>query len=779
MTNPTVIGPYIRSISESTRSLLNLGFFSKRRKCNPVGIFEVDLMLFDLGLFMVRWKWAVILFWVVVLAISSPGVPKVISQLKAGFGEADTEAQRGLDLLAEKLDASEAVINLVFSHETLTASDHIYRQAVEQTLAVIADLPEIEQVITVYSSGNSTFVSDDGHTSYSTVVLKGKMSDGMDVYPGLRTQLKVPDGFLLQVTGPVAIFSNLVTSAEEDLRRSEAVSFPLLIVALTLVFGTLVAVSLTIAMAAMTITITMGLVYLLTQVTDVGVFVLNIATFLGIGIAVDYTLLVVNRFREELLVRNHKEAVAATMTTAGRAIIFSGLTTVVGLSGLLFIPFDFFRSLGYGGVIVVLVSMLVVLSLVPAILGVLGHRVNSLKIFRSNRVPSMTWKRLAYGVMRHPVKVAIPVMVFLVLFSLPFLGVKLGSPWATVLPPDDEARLGQELLDKELGPGALSPILVVIQADNEVLDRETVGAIYDFTHRLTGDDRVVRVDSIVTIDPSITREQYQEIYAAPKNMLPEAIQIVLPSMVAEDITLLRVYTSTTPGSDDAEALVRKIRSQTVGTGISMIVTGATAAMDDSVSLMYSYFPMVIIYIVIVTYIVLLFFFRSVVLPFKAVIMNAMSILATFGALVYIFQQGHFENVLGFEAVGQIEATIPISLFCIAFGLSMDYEVFLLSRIKEEYDKTGDNTNSVALGLEKTGRIITSAAVLLVLVAGAFATSEIVVVKAFGVGIAIAVLVDATIVRALLVPALMRILGDVNWWAPRFLLRFLPNQNMSH
>ena len=734
-------------------------------------------MLFRLGVLMVRLRWLVIALWAIAFLLAGGLAPRVLSELTAGFGRPDTEGQRGLDLLSEKLGQSEAVITVVFSHDTLLATDPEYQQAVEHTLSGLADDPEVEQVVTLYSSGSAAFASEDGHTSYAIVALDMSLDEALDLYPEMRERLQTPQGFQMWTTGAVAIFSNLNTAAEDDLRRSEAVSLPLVLIALALVFGTLIAAALPIAMAVLTVIVTMALVYLLTQVTGVSIFVLNIASFLGIGIAIDYTLLVVNRFREELPHRSRAEAVGVTMTTAGRAVLFSGLTTVVGFSGFFFIPLMFFRSFGYGGVIVVVLSMLVVMTLVPAILGTLGPRINSLKVLPVGRGPQGWWRNLAHAVMRHPVLVGVPVMVFLVLLGTPFLGVNMSAPWASVLPKDAQARLGWEVVERELGPGALSPVAVVAQAPGGILQPETVGLLYDFAHRMAEDDRVVRVDSIVTLSTSITREQYQAMYALQEEMLQPEVQAALQDMVADDVTLISVVTRIPHESDEAKVFVDEIRAQGIGPGITAVVTGATAAQKDAVDLMYRYFPLVILYVVLVTYLVLLVLFRSVVLPLKAVIMNAMSIFATYGALVFLFQQGHFQELLGFRASGYTEATIPIIVFCIVFGLSMDYEVFLLSRVKEAYDESGDNTGSVALGLERTGRIITSAALILVLVAAAFATSDVIVVKAFGVATAIAILLDATLVRALLVPALMRVLGDWNWWAPGFLKRLLPQQRM--
>ena len=740
-------------------------------------------MLFRLGVLMARWRWLVIAAWALAFLVAVGFAPRVLSELSAGFGRADTEAQRASTLLSEKLALREAVITLVFSHPRLQAQDTEYREAVEQTLAPLLQVPPefpwVERVITLYNSGNREQASEDGLTSYALVVMSVDIDKAMDLYPELRSRLQTPEGFQMWATGGIPIYSDLNIAATEDLRRSEALSFPLVVVVLLLVFGTMVAAALPIAMAILTVVITMALVFVLTQFMEVSIFVLNIASFLGIGIAVDYTLLVVNRFREELPRHSRSEAIGITMATAGQAILFSALTTMVGLSGLFFIPLTFFRSIGIGGVTVVFVSVLAVMTLVPAVLGVLGPKVNSVRILPASRESPGMWRRVAHGVMKHPILVAVPGIVFLLLLGIPFLGVKVGAGWASALPPDAEARQGWEVVERELGAGELSPVAIVARAPGGILKPDTVGALYDFTHRLAQDPRVKRVESIFNLDSSITREQYQQMYATPSSVLPPQVVDALRSMLAEssDVTLIRVIPSVLPLSDDAKAFITEIRDQEIGPGVSVLVTGATADIGDTVDLTYRNFPLVILYIVVTSYLVLLLLFRSVILPLKAVIMNALSIFASYGALVYIFQEGHFENLLGFRTQGFTETTVPIVLFCILFGLSMDYEVFLLSRIKEVYDETGDNTASVALGLERTGRIITSAALILVLVAAAFATSDVVVVKAFGVGVAIAVLLDASLVRALLVPALMRIMGKWNWWAPAWLLRLLPRHGM--
>jgi RND superfamily putative drug exporter len=374
--------------------------------------------------------------------------------------------------------------------------------------------------------------------------------------------------------------------------------------------------------------------------------------------------------------------------------------------------------------------------------------------------------------MGYPLLVIVPVITGLLLLGLPFFDVKPGTPWASILPADAEARRGWQVAAEEFGPGELAPIVLIATSETGVLSPENIGAVYDFARRLEEDPRVVRVDSIVSLDGSLSRQQYQRLYAspAPGQLGGPEVATALDELVSDsrDTNMMRVISAYHPVSDETKALVEEIRRDKPGGDLETFLTGVTPDVTDTVDKMYSDFPKVIIFVMVTTYFALLWLFRSVVLPLKAILMNVLSILASFGALVFVFQQGRFEGLLGFTSEGFTEASVPILLFAIVFGLSMDYEVFLLSRIKEEYEATGDNTHSVTTGMQRSGRIITSAALILILVASAFATGEILIVKTLGFGIALAIFIDSFIVRALLVPALMRIMSGLNWWAPAFL-----------
>ena len=751
-------------------------------------------MLTHLAAFVIRFRWWVIGGWVVVFLISAAFAPRVTSQLKHGFGDLDTESRAALRLMTEDLGFTESSVTLVFSSDTLDVDDPTYVEQMERAFAPLRQRPEVARIITFYSVPSDTFVSEDRRTTYAFVELDVSLDEAVDLAQPIRNSLGDTD-LDVWVTGGIALFADLSIYSERDLQRAELITIPLLAILLLIVFGSVVAAGLPVAMGALSVVTTLALVFLVAQATDMSIFVLNIASFLGLGMAVDYSLLMVSRFREELqgtdtnvrpriksgagseLVKGHSpvtSAVTTTIETSGKAIVFSAGTSVIALSGLLFFDFMMMRSLGVGGITVIFLSMLIALTLLPALFAVLGHRVDRLSIWRRRTVRGGFWFNLSQWVMRHPIAVIVPTTALLVLLGLPFLNVNLGSPWASILPEEAESRQGQELVNDRFGPGELAQVILVETSPTSTLSPQNIAANLEFVERMNNDPRVVRVDSIYGAGlPDIVGAGFKPAPTNPANTSPAVSAASLSAfdeLVSDDLRTqtIRVVPVHAPTADETKSLVSDIRSNPPGGDMTVLVTGITADQLDNVDSMYSDFPRVIVYVVIVTYIALLLLFRSVLLPLKAVVLNALSILASFGALVFVFQQGNFERLLGFTADGTTEATVPILVFSVVFGLSMDYEVFLLSRVKEEYERTGNNTRAVAVGMERSGRIITSAAAILIVVSAGFATGDILIVKALGLGTAIAVLVDSTIVRALLVPALMRVMSHLNWWAPHWM-----------
>jgi putative drug exporter of the RND superfamily len=489
-----------------------------------------------------------------------------------------------------------------------------------------------------------------------------------------------------------------------------------------------------------------------------------------------------SRYREELAARSGPDRVAdavrVTVATAGRAVFFSGLTVLLGLLGLVLFEFMILRSVGIAGAVVVALAVTAALTLLPALLAVIGTRLDALRVRPVQRVTAGEgrWARLARWVMRRPVAVLVPTLAFLLILGIPFLHVRFNSPDASILPASVPSRVAYDRLVANFGEGAFAPLSLAVRTTGAAIDPANLARLYAYSRKLAADPRITRVDGLVDVDPRLRLEQYQLLYSIPGGPPDRFVREALTASTRGDLTAFTVFTPYGPNRDDARRLVADLRNPSgplaPPAGVSVLVAGGAADVSDVVGRIGADFPRTALFIVLTTYAVLFVLLRSVILPAKALVMNSLSIVASFGALVWIFQDGNLSQLLAFQPLGFVETTQPVILFCVLFGLSMDYEVFLLTRMKEVWDRTGDNVGAVASGLERSGRIVTSAALIVVLVAGSFAFADIVLIKALGVGMAIAVALDATVVRALLVPATMRLLGRWNWWIPARLERFV-------
>ena len=717
-----------------------------------------------------RYKWAVLVFWGVVLLISGLAAPRVFGALTIGGVDLEnTESDRGLRLL-EEMGRTQSTIEVVFHREDVLFPDNAYRQGIDAALSRMNELPEVAR-IDVPRSGDPLFVSESRQTVVVLLWVDGDFDEAQSLVPQIRDIITPVPGQTTLVTGTAAIFHDIEVASERDLQRGEFVSLPLVLILLLFVFGTVLAALLPLGAGVIAVTATLALIFLLALSFSMSTFTVNIATFLGLGAAIDYSLLLVSRFREELVGVSVHEALRSTLDTAGRALFFSAVTTALGMAGLLLFDITMLRSVGIGGMLVILSSAFVALTFTPALLVILGPRVNALSVLpkRTPRVRGF-WRKIAGGVMRRPLLIAIPVSMALLLTGTPFLRVELGAPSAKILPDIYEARQGWDLISEELGPGHSAPILIAVRSNaGSVYEPDQLRRLKAFTEQIAADPRIVLVQSLVDLNPLLTINDYAAMYADPSTIPDPELREAIAALSTDSITFIRAISAYGPSELESKELVRYIRSiEPKGPEMEAFTSGLTAGIMDSVDALYDRFPWAIALIVVAIYVTLLLLFRSVVLPAKAVLMNTMSIFASYGALVFIFQEGRLEGLLGIPATGQIEATIPILLFFILFGISMDYEVFLLTRIKEAYGRSGDNGEAVAEGLEKTGRIITSAALVVILVAIGFATGDLLLVKALAIGLAVGIALDVTIVRSLMVPALMRLLGNWNWWAPRFL-----------
>jgi RND superfamily putative drug exporter len=728
--------------------------------------------LYRFGLFIYRWRWAIIGLWGALLLACLPLLPLAPGVLKVGgFANEAAESARARAVLEERLGFSPVSLVAVFQSDTLAATEPAYLAEMRAALEPLRALPEVTDI--VYPDANPRQIGRDGRTAYALVALAMEPEQSQRLIPQIR-RLMPPTQLRTYLAGAPAFYADVEAVSARDLQRAELVALPFAAVTLLLVFRSVVGALVPLAVGGASVAVVLALLFLVGQRTDLSVFVLNLSTMLGLGLAIDYSLFLTSRFREELRARGLPNALGQTVATAGRAVIYSGLTVLIGLAGLLTFDIMFLRSVGVAGVIVVLLAVLGAVTLLPALLAVLGARIDALRLMPEPPERGDLWERLAYRIMAHPWRILVPTLLLLLALGAPFLHVRLSSPDASILPRDLESRQGYDVLRAQFGAGRVAPLLVVVQADDgPILTAPHVSALYDYTRRIQAEPGVVRVDSIVTLDRRLTREQYLLFYTTPGGLPDSFTQGFLRAYARDNTTLITVTTDFPPNAPEARRLVEKLRATEVGPGLTVLVGGGAAEIADIVDGLYSDVPAALLLIVGATYLTLLVLFHSIVLPLKAIVMNTLSIVASYGALVWIFQDGNLSSLLNAAPLGFVEASLPILMFGTLFGLSMDYEVFLLSRVKEAYDKSGDNAASVAVGLRKSGRIITSAALIVVVVSASFVTADIILVKALGLGIAIAVAVDTTIVRALLVPSTMQLLGHLNWYAPAWLRRLLP------
>ena len=729
-----------------------------------------------------RRAWWVVAAWAALLLLAIPFAPQVPGQLSAGgFILDDLESARAKALLEAELGAPPSALVIVFSSSTLEAGTPAFEVAAADSIRDIGSAPHVARVVSHLLSPRQ--ISADRHTAYDIVFLDLPPDDSPDALPILRERLRPAPGLDVQLAGGPAFYGDVQTVSEADLRRSEIISLPLAALALIFVFGSVVAAGVPLVVGGSAVIVALAAIFVVASLTPMSIFVLNLATLLGLGLGVDYSLLMTSRFREELALRPDgpervPDAVRVTVATAGRAVFFSGLTVLLGLLGLVLFEFMILRSVGIAGAIVVGLAVAAALTLLPAVLTILGTRVDRFAVRKVAPTPGTdgAWSRLARRVMRHPVAVLIPTLAVILLLGSPFLHVRFNAPDSSILPPSVPSRAAFDRLTEQFGEGEFAPIVLAIRTGGAATTPANLAALYDYSRRLAADPRITRIDSLVDVDPRLTLSQYRLLYGAPGGPPDRYVQTTLAATTRADLTVFTIYTPYGPNRDQGKALVTDLRTPGSAlappSGMTVLVGGGAADVADVVDRVRADFPRTALFIIVSTYLVLFMLLRSVVLPAKALVMNTLSIVASFGALVWIFQDGNLSAVLGFQPLGFVETTQPVILFCVLFGLSMDYEVFLLSRMKEVWDRTGDNVEAVAGGMERSGRIVTSAALIVVLVAGSFAFADIVLIKALGIGMAIAVALDATVIRALLVPATMRLLGHWNWWMPAALARFV-------
>jgi RND superfamily putative drug exporter len=729
-----------------------------------------------LGQFLVRRRrWVLVLTAVFFIGAGAYGGDVAKRLSNGGFSDPAAESSRAEAYLADELGGGTPNIVLLVTpaRAGATVDDADVAAAGRAVTDELGHTPGVTQAVSYWSLNNAPPLRA---TDKDSALVLARTEGNEDQVRAHITEIaekfdRQGDVVTTQVGGMSEAFHEVGTTIEHDLALAEMIALPITLLILLFVFRSAVAATLPLLVGGFSIVGTFVVLKVLASVTDVSIFALNLTTAMGLGLAIDYSLLLVSRYREERgKGQEPHDAVVRTVTTAGRAVVFSGFTVAVSLGALLLFPISFLRSFAYAGIGVVMMAVVGAVIVLPALLAALGDRVDkfTLPSRRAARaaaqpIEASFWYRLANGVMRRPIMVAGAVVALLLVLGIPFLHIATGTSDDRVLPVTATARQVGDTIRSDYASKDTGALAIVFPGfHGGALDTSDTRALDGYATALSKLANVSRVDSPtgiyvqgvrLTRDPSVT-SRYKTANGPWVSVVP----------------------TVDPMSAQGEQLVHDVRG--INSPRPSLVGGTGAQLVDLKVSIVAKLPWAIGFIALSTFVLLFLSFGSVLVPIKALLLNTLSLSATFGAMVWIFQDGHFADRLGFTPTGTLDLTTPILMFCIAFGLSMDYEVFLLSRIKEEHDRTGDNTHSVAVGLARTGRIITAAAATIAVVFLSFATSSITFIKLFGLGLTLAVVMDATIVRATIVPAFMRLAGEANWWAPRWMRRLYDRAGMS-
>ncbi|MFF0527178.1 MMPL family transporter [Nocardia amikacinitolerans] len=656
----------------------------------------------------------------------------------AGLDDPTSESSHADEILETTLGRHVADVVVMYESAEMTVDDPRFRARVEDAVAKVPR-SSYTWLETFWTTGSADFVSADRHKTYISMQLPGQIEEDRVVVWREIEHLFDQPGLEVRFGGLVAVNDQFNDITEEDLARAELISFPLLLILLIVIFRSAIAAALPLAVGIVVSVGSLAVLRVVGNFTDLSTFSINLVVLLGLGLAIDYALLIVNRFRDELAAgRTVDDAIGTTMATAGRTVAVSGITVAVTLGGLVIFPSRFLTSLGYSGVSVVLFAVLGALIVMPALLRFAGLRINSLRIplpsfGKRGGEQGARWYKVAHAVMRRPVLAAGSIGLVLVLLGLPLLGATWSRPADWALPAGTDSRVVSEELDRDFPLDPTKVITAVVDMPGDAASPQAQQALSGYLDRLRA---VQGVDS-----------------AAVTGTAGDLARVTLGySMDSMDAPIRDV--------------VRQLRAVEPPAESTASFTNRPAAVADLLDMLAERLPWMLLIVTVVSFAVLFLAFGSVLLPLKSVLMNLLSLFATFGIVALIFQYGFLSGPLNFVPAGFMDANMPMMIMAIAFGLAMDYEVFLLARIREHYLRSGDPVESVAFGVRHTARLITSAALLLAVVLGAFVFSGITIVKMIGVGLVLAIFLDATIVRGLLVPATMRLLGDKAWWAPK-------------
>jgi putative drug exporter of the RND superfamily len=704
-----------------------------------------------LGGFIYRYRKWVIALWLLLIGISGVFALKLPSVLSGNGFEYKGEYNETRKLLERDFGQAKSSIILVFQRDS-SVSDDDWKQFIQTTFKDLKKFDGTKSITTPYN--REGMVKED--YAYGLLSFNKSAEDLSDEIQQLSKILKNKKGLKVTMTGEPIIVQDLNIASQEDLAKAEIIGLPIALIVLVLAFGGLIAASIPIVIGVVSILTTMGAVFFFSYGTDLTIFILNIVPMIGLALSIDFALLLINRYKEELHTNSIKEAITISVATAGRSIIFSGLCVFIGLSALWFIQIDIFQNVALGGMAVVFISAFCALTFLPALLAVLGVKINKFSILRVADNKTSIWHRFAKFVMNRPLVMAVAALAILLAGLIPVAQMTLSIPGTESLPEKYPSRVAFEAFEEHFIPKDKrneKKVSIVLETKGNVLETNNLEKVTSFLEQLSKDNLVETVNSPFSATGIEEEEMLSQLLQfGPK----EQTAPILDYFVRDNKMLVEVYLNTNDHSAEAREWIREWSNRDFE--LTAHFGGAIKFEQEIFDEIFEKAPYGLLLIVVSTFFILMAAFRSILIPLKAILMNILSLSCTFGIVVWIFQQGH----LGVEPA-DIALILPVFVFTLVFGLSMDYEVFLISRIQEFYLKTGDNTEATIFGLTYTSKIITSAAAIMIVVTGAFAFTGVMPIKQLGVGIAIAIFIDATIVRMVLVPALMKLFGDWNWW----------------
>ena len=726
------------------------------------------------GKFIYKLRWPIILLWMLFVIGCLPFIPYIISPFSTtGFIDEHSPSAKTDHYFDKELGYnSKNKILLIYKSNELLVTNPLFSKKIKNSLKGLQQLSVKHEIIMPGKKQKSKHK----HTAYVIVVIKQDKPVNEKLLFEFKNLIKKPSQMSIEFGGEPFFVDNVNKQTQTDLYKADFIAAPVSLITLILVFGSLVAAVIPLFLGGACALIILTSLFFLGHAFTLSIFTLNIALLLGLCLSLDYSLFFISRFRDELD-RGLKinEAIAVTQAHAGKAIFFSGLAVFVSLSALFLFPINILFSVAVGGLTAVFFAVLTAIILLPAVLSVLNKKINFLAVwnFKKNKKSrSNNWRWLAETVVCRPLLFFFPTLLLLLLLGYPVVSAHFGVSDYRIFPEKSESRYFYNTYTQEFDVKELTPIELIVASKSEsIVSRDNISQLYDLVQKLKKNPRIAKIASIVNTDNKMSDSQYYTFYRTYKN--DKDVKQLLATTTSKHATVINITSKYSSNSSQTLELIKQLRTLKLGNGLTIHLTGTPVNNSEVLHSIYRILPYAILWIIIFTYLILLILLRSLFLPFKAILMNMLSLSACYGALVFVFQEGYLSSLLNFEPQGMLDISLLVIIFCALFGFSMDYEVFLLSRIKESYEKNHDNSKSIVFGIEKSSRIITSAAIIVIVICGSFLVAEVLMVKAFGLGIAVAIFVDAFLIRTILVPSTMALLKNWNWYLPQWLDKILP------